>query len=66
MTDIDDEKRQRVLLSDERKTRVSPAAVEAAWCQEIEERLGALDRGEAVTHDGHEVLRRVRDKLRNG
>jgi putative addiction module component (TIGR02574 family) len=44
----------------------SLAEVEAAWDEEVEQRLAAYDRGEVVALDGEEVLARARRAARGG
>ena len=43
-----------------------PAAVEAAWNDEIARRIADLDSGKAKTVPWHELRRRVSAKLRHG
>jgi hypothetical protein len=58
---------ERLLVSIELRESVPRDAseeVDVAWSEEIERRLQLLDRGEAIVHDGDEVVQRIRDKLR--
>jgi DUF1009 family protein len=66
MTSLTDEERLLVSLElRESVPRESSDTVDAAWAEEIERRLDLLDRGQAVVHDGDQVVRRIREKLRS-
>jgi Putative addiction module component. len=39
------------------------AEIEAAWAEEIEDRVSAFDRGEMASHDGEDVFAEARQSL---